>query len=93
MISAKELHDLAYLAKIRVTEEQQAHSAQDLEMMLQYFGCLQKTSFQLEQPNFFSHLLGRKDIAIDLYPNQSQIWKNAVHTKDSYFVVPKILEK
>jgi aspartyl-tRNA(Asn)/glutamyl-tRNA(Gln) amidotransferase subunit C len=93
-LTAKEIQEIAMLARLRLTAEEEERLTEQLDKILQYMGKLNQLDTSTVEP--FSQVVDmidplREDIVTN-QPNAEALLANAPAKEDAFFQVPKIIE-
>lgn len=95
MITRDEVLHIAKLAKLRLTDDEVALFQEQLGCILKYFRQIEKLDTEKIPP--MKHVLDLHTVLRPDEPRPSvspeEALKNAPKRRDSYFVVPKVVEK
>lgn len=94
MISEKDVHYVASLARIHLKGNEASRLTKDLEKILDYINKLNALDVRQVQPT--SHVLPLKNVhrqdAVRPSLPQQELLKISVEQKDGFFKVPKVIE-
>jgi aspartyl-tRNA(Asn)/glutamyl-tRNA(Gln) amidotransferase subunit C len=93
-LTGKEVQQIAILARLRLTAEEEERLTEQLDNILQYMGKLNQLHTSGIEP--FSHVVDvinplREDIVTN-QPNAEALLANAPAKENTFFQVPKIIE-
>lgn len=84
---------IARLAKLKVTDREASELAKDFQEVLQCLENIKERDLSgLDpEPEFEGSAVLRKDEVIS-FENQSELFQNAKHMRDSFIAIPKVLD-
>jgi aspartyl-tRNA(Asn)/glutamyl-tRNA(Gln) amidotransferase subunit C len=93
-LTGREIQQIATLARLRLTPEEEERLTEQLDNILQYMGKLNQLDTSEIEP--FSHVADminpmREDI-VTSQPNAEALLANAPAKENTFFLVPKIIE-
>jgi aspartyl-tRNA(Asn)/glutamyl-tRNA(Gln) amidotransferase subunit C len=93
-LTGKEIQQIAMLARVRFTAEEEERLTEQLDNILKYMGKLNQLDTSRIEP--FSHVVDminplREDIVTN-QPNAEALLANAPAKENTFFQVPKIIE-
>jgi aspartyl-tRNA(Asn)/glutamyl-tRNA(Gln) amidotransferase subunit C len=92
-ITSAEVDRIALLARLRLTQAEQAQLADDLHHILTYMDKLGEVDTAIAEPfTHESHLAGLREDRVTNRPNAEVILAQAPDRDGSFFKVPKIIE-
>jgi aspartyl-tRNA(Asn)/glutamyl-tRNA(Gln) amidotransferase subunit C len=93
-VSREEVEHVAMLARLRLTEEEKDRLTDQLNSILDHFVKMQELDTEHVQPT--SHVIPMQNVSrpdvVGECLTQEQALANAPEQRDSYFVVPRIVE-
>jgi len=93
-LTPAEVEHVALLARLRLTEAEQAALTQDLNAMLEQFEALRQVDTEGVPP--MSHALALENVLREDEPRPSlpveEVLRDAPEARDEFFVVPRVVE-
>jgi aspartyl-tRNA(Asn)/glutamyl-tRNA(Gln) amidotransferase subunit C len=93
-LSLAEVDHVALLSRLRLTDEEKARFAEDLNVILEQFEILQRLDTEGVPPTAHAMVLQnvfREDVARPSIPRQ-ELLQDAPEARDEFFVVPRVVE-